>query len=50
MSCLSDIRCLVHNIDALVAGARSCGHTIARRRMLAGRKGLEKRAVGGGEE
>ena len=37
-------------IDAIVAGADIRAYTIARRRMVAGCKGLEKRAAGGGEE
>lgn len=37
-------------IDAIVAGAGIRACTVARRRMVAGRKGLENRAVGGGEE
>lgn len=35
-------------IDATVAGAGIWGCTVARRRAEAGRKDLEKRAVGGG--
>ena len=37
-------------IDAIVAGSGIWGSMVARRRVVAGRKGLENRAVGGGEE
>lgn len=37
-------------IDAIVSGSGIWGCMVASRRVVAGRKGLEKRAVGGGEE
>lgn len=37
-------------IDAIVAGSGIWGCMVASRRMVAGCKGLAKRAVGGGEE